>query len=137
VKKFYYFLFLILFLFLVGCEKALNIHIQADIPKENIISSDETFRLKYFIVNPTINTFVGHLNYKYEDSCLNIVGTSINESIEVNPKDKIAIVKEFNYHPSRSRNVGCIQVPLKVNVILEDRSGLLRDSYETTLTITQ
>ena len=111
---------------------------QKNVPKENLISTQDTFQLKYSVVNPTKNTFIGNLNYKYEKECLNIVGLSFNETIEINPEDKKGVIKGFNYNANRyNRNIECVQVPLKINVILYDKSGLLKDSYETIIRITE
>lgn len=134
-------LFLIMgvFLLLVGCKKISSPYIEITTPSQDIIKYDETYALKFFVYNPTINTFVGSLNYTYAEKCLYIQGSQSDE-IEISPNTNKAIIKEFSYkgknnHPDDSKE--CYQQPLKVSVFLSDKSGLARDNKVVYVTITK
>ena len=120
-----------------GCTKTNDIHFEIDslILSEKIIQQNDVYNLEFFIVNPTQNTFTGNIEYKYETSCLSSSGSS-SENIEVNPNNKIGKVKKFIYN-GRSSSTTCIQVPLKINILLYDKSGSLKDSFEAILRFTE
>src|SRR3989338_2755862 len=131
---------------LSGCifQQQLNFPtIQETSPLSDITSAKNPYRMKFFIHNPSINTFTGNLTYKYDNNCVsNPKGFQgiISEVIEINPNGKLGIEKEFtpvkaNYYDEKAKPE-CIQKPLKFSVLLHDKSGEFRDSAEFTLTIT-
>lgn len=136
---------MILLLFLVSScfnpttSKA-HISFEKDYSGRNLIKTDETFRMEFFVENPFEQSFIGYLNYKYEQPCLNAIGGSQNESIEVKPDDKKGIIKEFTYNSNKfysynNLNIECLDVPLKITIFLYDKSGLFKDSKEIIINI--
>lgn len=133
---------------LVGCEeqKALP-YIEKTTSDQSIIKAEETFSLKFFVINPTVNTFVGNITYQFEGKCLSVI-ESKSDNVEVRPNGKNAFVKEFEYMGREKRYYGgdvhyevkeisdCIQTPLKISVSLYDKSGYIRDNQEFYVTIT-
>ena len=136
-------LILVMMVLISGCGVTkVDVHIETDknAPTNPIIKPTDMFRLIYLVVNPSIDTtFIGTVNYSFDSNCLVVVGYPINNTIEVNPNDKKPVIKEFRYngYPPYPIKEQCLNVPLKITLILNDKSGLFKDSYETILRIVE
>ena len=141
-------------LFVFGCARQQSLqsllpYIEPITQKQDIISVAQTYSLKFFVVNPTINTFVGNLTYKYDANCLNIMNGGNVDNVEVRPKNKRAFTKDFTFryidqHGRLIDQYGreietseCLQKPLQLAVYLYDKGGDFRGSADFILTVTQ
>lgn len=113
-------------------------YIEPTTPQENIMKVAESFSVKHFVVNPTVNTFVGNVTYRFDEKCLYPTNGNVDE-VEVMPNGKRAFAKDFRYRePDRfsSEQRNCLQVPIKISADLYDKSGQLRDNEIFFVTIT-
>ena len=151
-------IFLIVFglfitLFLVSCQQEPILpYIQAISPSQDLMAFNGNYELKFFVVNPTINTFIGNLTYKFDTNCLSmrdaqrsIYGNyEYTQGIQINPKSQSGVTKEFTYttfdqynRPTQPERPQCLQTPLKVTVSLFDAGGGFRGSQDFSVTITK
>lgn len=118
---------------ITGCTSNQK-YLQLTSAQDDISSQNQPYQLKFFVINPTDNTFTGQLIYSYDKSCLS---TSDSEPIEVTPKEyRKAIVKQFSYNSGYSNQNSCLQKPLVITVSIEDKGGDIKDTFSTKLTIT-
>jgi len=93
-------------IFLVGCETTTTNqlpYISPVSPTQDLLSANGDYELKFFVVNPTINTFIGNLSYGFDENCLtmdNVHWDSYNrrvytQGVQVNPKSQFGITKEI------------------------------------------
>ena len=158
MKKIYFLYTIILgsFLLIVGCEtinsggsgSGLLPYIQPVSPQQDLISVSGVYELKFFVVNPTVNTFIGDLTYKFDTTCLSTKGISGNQKdtggVQISPKSQFGITREFTYttfdqynRPTKPERLECLQRPLKVTVSLFDAGGDSRGSQDFFVTVSQ
>ncbi|MBS3100795.1 hypothetical protein J4204_01535 [Candidatus Woesearchaeota archaeon] len=148
MRKVGYFILLMGFLvILAGCKQTPTLpYIEPSSPVENIIKAEQEFNLEFFVYNPTVNTFVGTLEYEFDNKCLDIMQGNSNE-VEVAPNNKKGIVKDFAYGEREYMSPNnyrvsmviekCFQTSLPISVSLYDKSKLIRDKKTFFLTITE
>ena len=103
---------LILFL-LTACTQNSNITLQVNsrIGQNNLIRQGETFRMEFFVYNPTVLTFTGKVAYVYNQNNQHCLvsdlqneqinaqgGYFVNESIEIMPKGQQGVIRNFQYN---------------------------------------
>ena len=142
-----------LFIFVVGCEVYPPTqggsggslpYILSVSPKQDIMSVDEPYNLKFFVVNPMISSFIGNLTYKYDITCFRIEGSN-TEGVQVNPKSQLGYTKTFKHNTGQSNvypyregiRTECLQKVSQISVYLYDAGGDLRSSAEFLVTQTQ
>ena len=130
---------------LVGCTTTQLPYIEKTILDKDIIIAEDPYQFKFYIYNPTVNTFVGSVNFTYDKRCWTATGGDSNP-IEIEPKGNRALAKEFVYKGRQyiregfyriEEVTGCLQTPLEISMILSDRSGETRDSEKVFVTITK
>lgn len=132
---------------LAGCKEQIILpYIERTTPPEgDIIQAAEPFKLKFFVVNPTVNTFVGKIVYTFDNKCLDATQGN-SEEVEVSPNNKKAFVKEFTYKGREYSGTNfytikeipeCLQRSLKISASLSDKSGFARDNKDFLLAITR
>lgn len=142
-------------IFLFGCEQqqlGTLPYIQPISPQQDLIASNGVYQLRFFVVNPTINTFIGNLTYKFDTNCLSMSnaqrtiygGYEYGQGVQVSPKSQFGVTKEFTYttfdqynRPIQPERPQCLQTPLKVTVSLFDAGGGSRGSQDFFVTISQ
>lgn len=133
----YVFMAGILFLILIaGCTTQTEKYLQLTSEKEQIITTQDSYDLKFFVKNPTINTFTGTVEYQYNDKCLK--SSRIKEEVEITPKQQQkGIINTVSYNQYGYPNPPdvCFQTPLRVTVILKDKGGDIKDFFDVQLTI--
>lgn len=153
MKKIIFPTIFIAILFLSACTttpQGATLEVSEKVGKDNLIRSDETFRMELSVKNPTANTFVGNLTYTFNSKCLNIdlpyVYSSSSsdiktykENIEVAPQGKQGVIRILTPTGTADRYPKplpeCLNLPLEISVTLYDRSGLIKDSHQTKLAI--
>ena len=145
---------LFLLIILVGCVENSNISLRVNdnIGSNNLIRQGETFRMEFFVYNPTVLTFTGKVAYVYnqnrqhclvsdlqEESINSQGGYFTNESIEINPKGQQGVIRNFQYNNNirypYAEPSQCINVPIPLTLYVFDKSGLTVASYQTQITI--
>lgn len=130
------FLFIVMILIMgAGCENSTQKYLEFSENQNPIIRGNENYNLKFFVFNPTQNTFVGTIEYEYDEGC---ISTSSNiDEIEITPKEyKKAEIKSFSYNTGLRSQI-CLQKPLKITTILKDKGGEIKAKFDVSLTIVE
>ncbi|MBI2664181.1 hypothetical protein HYX10_02460 [Candidatus Woesearchaeota archaeon] len=128
-------LLLIFVIFIVGCQTQ-QPHLSAEGKTTDFITSkQEPFTMKFFLVNPTQNTFTGQIKYVYDKECLR--GYPDEQDVEVTPQQyRIAITKDFEYYlQNRNDEEKCVNTPLQISATLQDKGGDIKSVLNVQLTI--
>lgn len=146
---------LFLSIFLFGCEQqqlGTLPYIQPVSPQQDLIATNGVYQLRFFVVNPTVNTFIGNLTYKFDTNCLSMRNAQrtiygdyeYTQGVQVKPKSQFGVTKDFIYttfdqynRPTQSERPECLQRSLKVTVSLFDAGGDSRGSQDFFVTISQ
>ncbi len=141
--------------FLFGCDQQQQLgtlpYIQPVSPQQDLMSLNGVYQLRFFVVNPTVNTFVGNLTYTFDPNCLSMSNVYLtlgsyeyNQSVQVKPKSQFGVTREFTYttfdqynRPNLPERPECLQKPLKLTVSLYDTGGDLRGSQDFFVTVSQ
>lgn len=140
MKKTALVLSLVILVFLSGCE-SLNPpkYLQPVSPSEDITQQNQPYYLKFFVVNPTQNTFTGTIEYQFNSKCISTYPSS--DIIDVTPQEyKKPITKQFNYLTENSRygqdTNQCFQTPLRITAVLKDKGGEIKETLNVLLRLT-
>ena len=121
-------------IFIVGCVTTTETpkYLEFSENSNPIIRTGENYNLRFFVINPTQNTFTGELEYQYDNRC---IWTSGSDEVEITPKEyREAIVKSFS-NSGRSNDETCFQTPIKITTILKDKGGEPKGKFDVLLTI--
>ena len=121
----------LLLFFVVGCDIQSK-YLQLTSPSEDIIQRDEDYTIRFFVSNPTENTFVGVLEYKYSSDCLRM--TYMKEDIEISPNERKAKTVDISYEERRNNDM-CTKKAHRVSIELNDKSGTNKDTVDVLLSI--
>ncbi|MAG53066.1 MAG: hypothetical protein CMH62_03840 [Nanoarchaeota archaeon] len=125
--------FILLTLLLISGQSCVinSDYLQPTSPSEDIITRNEIYTIRFFIKNPTQNTFIGKVEYQFDEKCLSTFPKS--EEVTITPQEsKKAMAKEFR---TNSVNKECSQKPQRVTVVIRDRGGDIKDSFDILLSI--
>jgi len=126
---------ILLILILVSCQPVSPKYLELTSPQTDIMSNNEPYQLKYFVINPTANTFIGDIDYEFDEQCLQIWNNQ-NTDIQVTPQEyRRAIIQQIQFRSNANRD-NCIQRPLKVTISIQDAGGDVKDSFDISLTVT-
>lgn len=128
------YLIVIFLIFISGC---IPLYIELATPKTDIITKSGSYEIKFFVNNPTDNTFTGNVEYqldKKSGECLSIWTKS--ENIEIPPRGRIAKNKQINYQKPKNEDE-CLNEQLRVTIQIKDKSGDIKGTKDVLLTVSQ
>ncbi len=128
-------------LLIAGCQQKTGAFFEVDkkIGNDNLIRSDEKFRLEFFVKNPLTSTVTGNITYNFNKRCFNddIPQIGFSEPFEVQPLARQGVIRIFT--PKLVGNsdppTECLNKPQEFSIVLYDKSGLTKDSFQTRVTI--